>query len=431
MEESNVSFARMFRPDSLDGYVGNQKIKDTIFSNLKKGKERPQSILISGTTGSGKTTLARILAREYRCLDRSDETGACGKCEECKLITDYIKTGNSEYLQDVQEVDITDKSGKDAIGELIEEMQYPSIDGGWKVYILDESHLLSPAAGSRLLPQIEEPEPGVLVMFCTTDPERMLDTLRNRAQRKFNIQKASLNEISALLAGICREQGVRWDREGLRLIISRSDFIIRESLNLLEQVIQTQGEVTGKAVSDEFNEVSDQLVFEFIEAYLNKDQARYISTLYKIKTKFGFENFYPSLRTLLSRAVYVYHGIAVEGLSPSEIETYKQLFNRFSQYELGTFVSNITNIDTRNLETELMLLIVAPPEPISKGFDKPVAGITPGENPQVKTSKQEAAHRYKIKAEQEADQIKKSQKKMAETKQNVVGIADVSELFGL
>lgn len=143
-----ISFARKYRPKSLKGYIGNQEVKETVQRYLKNG--RPQTILLTGNSGCGKTTLARIILREYMCQDRDAESGACGECFSCQAFDDYIETGKTDMLPDIYEIDASDTSGKKDIDAMLSGMEYPPLNGDWKGYIIDEVHLLSKGAMGRL-----------------------------------------------------------------------------------------------------------------------------------------------------------------------------------------------------------------------------------------------------------------------------------------
>lgn len=358
MSESDerISFARKFRPVDLKGYVGNSNIKETLKNYLKSDK-RPQTILLEGFSGCGKTTLARIIAREYCCEDRDAENGACGVCSTCMYFDEYIKTGNTEMLPDIYEIDASDKSGKKDIDSMLASMEYPPVGGDWKVYIIDEAHLLKDAAMGRLLKSIEEPPEGVLIMLCTTNPEKLLDTIKNRCQLKLKVLKPTTSEIMNLLQKICLNEDKNYDLAGLRMLVTRADNVVRDSLNNLETVLNTRGDATAISVSKEFQQVSDKLVFDFYNAYYENDYVNYIDILYRVKMKYDFKQFVTTLTNFTIRGLYILNSVEVEGLSKEELESYLKLFKKFTPRELSSILSNLRRMSIGDIEANLMAFI--------------------------------------------------------------------------
>lgn len=352
----DISFARYYRPNSLDSYIGNTKVKETIKRVLHKDKKKPQSILLTGNTGCGKTTLARIISSWYMCENPNEDGSPCGECLSCEYMKEYIMTGNNEMLPDIKEIDSSEK-GKNDMVALLEEMEYPAYGGGWKVYIIDESHALSLATSTLLLKPLEEPPEKVLIIFATTDPQKMLDTLKNRCQLQLKITKPNTNELSGLLKRVCLDKGKDYDMQGLRIICSRADFVIRNSLNYLEQVITSRGNATGVAVSEEFDEISDKIIFDFYNAYLSKDYLGYINVLYKIKTTFDFGIFLQALTNFTTRGIYILNNISVEGLSEAEIRSYLEVFSRFSMEDIAYILSSLKKMPYGDIESNLMSFI--------------------------------------------------------------------------
>ena len=420
MEEEKLGFARRFRPTTMANYVGNEKNKETIKRYLK-GK-KPQSILLTGNTGCGKTTIARLLVKEYLCEDRDDEKGACGVCNSCIAVDDYILTGSTEMLPDIHEIDITDKSGKSDIDSILETVEYPSITGGWKVYLLDEVHMASRQAQSRILKILEEPPEDVLFIFCTTDPDKMLDTLKNRCQLKLSIVKPTLVDITSLLKRVCLEESKDYDLEGLRTIASRSEFVIRDSLNNLERVLETRGDAKSTSVNEEFNEISNALLFQFYKAFREKDFLAYMGLLYKIKVSFDFRQFLVSLNNFTMRGIYILNGVDVEGISEDELVSYKELFKSFTTEELSYILSSLRRMDIGDIEANLIGFIYCQNE------NKVVEGSQVNlDAPQVKEGN-EYSFRNDVLKQREKDKITSGIKSL-EDNMKEVGVSDMGSLF--
>lgn len=383
-DQIQVGYARRYRPMDFEGYISNYKLKETVYRTLKQSPNVwPQTIELTGNTGCGKTTMARIIVREYMCENRDPDVGACGECTSCEYMEEYIKTGNNEYLMDLEEIDITQKSGKDDIMELMESMQIPPQAGDWKVYYFDEFHQASQAAQSSLLKVIEEPPENVLLIFATTDPEKVKDTIRNRMILKLRVERPKTKELIAHLATICKTEGVVYDVSGLRMICLMSGNVIRDSLNYLEQVVKNQSEATETSISDEFDVVGDEIIHEFIQAYKDRNYLEYISILYTVTEKMSISSFLTALKQYLIRGIYVLNSVDVDGLMPDELKKYKHLFSQFSPSEVATLLANMQKVDRGDPTANLMAFIYTSEDFKSQGIAETTREITYSEDEKV------------------------------------------------
>ena len=416
--EENISFARKYRPNTLEKYIGNSEIKETVKRYLKTG--RPQSILLTGNSGCGKTSLARLIAKEYFCEDRDPETGACDECMSCETMNDYIKTGNTEMLTDLYEIDSSDKSGKKDIDAMLESMQYPAMGGDWKVYIVDEVHLLSAGAMGRLLKSLEEPPQGVLMILCTTDPDKLLDTIINRCQLKMEVKKPTTSELVNFLRNVCLEESKDYDIPGLRSLVVRAENVVRDSLNNLERVLNTRGSATYNSVNAEFKEVSEKLIFDFYEAFQKKDYLGYVNVLYQVKTKYDFGQFLISLTNFTTRGIYILNSVDVEGLTEEELKSYMALFKKFSIKDISYILSSLRRMNLGDIEANFMAFIYT--DNNEKEEDIPVVHVTESTVAEEKTLRNSNLQRLETAKLEEGSKSIKSE-------MEPVGLKDMKGFF--
>lgn len=358
MSEQYLPYHRKYRPKRLSEYIGNDRMKKSVMAALRS-ERLPQVILLKGHAGCGKTTMARLIAKEYRCENRDPITGACGECHSCLEMDHYIETGDDGMLMGVREIDVTDSNKKQSIDELLEDATTPSFDGSWKIYILDECHMMTNAAQNRLLKNLEEPTERVLMILCTTDPQKLLETIISRCQYIFPVSKPTRDELGNLLARVCKQEGVEFEPRALSLVCVKGDFVPRKALVALEQVVREKGSVTYENTLEVLNIVADKYFFEFYELLLSEpiDIFKYITFIGKLKSAMDLKQFVDSLLTFTMRGIYITNGVAVEALDKSEIEQYKKLFKKFNVGDVAYLLNLLLDMKSSlDIEARLLLL---------------------------------------------------------------------------
>ncbi len=268
------SLYRKYRPLTFDSVVGQQHIVSTLEHAITEGR-LSHAYLFCGPRGTGKTTMARILAKALLCRNaeaaRAEGASGCmpdGTCEECELIAE----GNHP---DVYELDAASRTGVDNVREeIINSVNFAPVRGKYKIYIIDEVHMLTTAAFNALLKTLEEPPAHVIFVLCTTDPQKILETILSRCQR-FDFHRIGNEDIEHRLAYVCEQEGFDYDDEALAIVARHAKGGMRDALSTLEQLsVFGNGTVHADDARSLLGEVSDQILGEFSRAIADRDVAK-------------------------------------------------------------------------------------------------------------------------------------------------------------
>jgi DNA polymerase III subunit gamma/tau len=273
MKEYQV-VARKYRPQTFADVIGQNAIVTTL-KNALRSKRFAHAYLLCGPQGTGKTTIARILAKALNCTEISEELEPCNKCTSCREVT----SGSS---LDVLEIDGASNRGIDEIRRISDTVGYTPATGKYKVIIIDEVHMLTKEAFNALLKTLEEPPSHAKFFFATTEPHKVLPTILSRCQR-FNLGRISLEDITGKLVMITQNMEIEVAEETLRLIAHRAHGGMRDAESLLDQIIAfTDGNITYDAVVDILGVMPREEFFRLDEAGKNNDIAVAFDVVEKI-----------------------------------------------------------------------------------------------------------------------------------------------------
>ena len=266
---------RKFRPQTFSEMVGQEHITTTLKNQIVNNRIA-HAYLFCGTRGTGKTSTAKVFAKALNCLNLQDGE-PCNECEICKKI-------NNGLAIDVTELDAASNNGVDKIRDIIDDVKYPPQEARFKVYIMDEVHMLSVGAVNAFLKTLEEPPANVIFILATTDPQKLPITILSRCQR-FDFKRINKNDITARLRKIVTEKGVMADDKSLNLIARVSDGAMRDSLSILDQAISMgNGAVEYSSVVSMLGLVTNEYLFTLTNNVIERNIEKCISTIEEIIT---------------------------------------------------------------------------------------------------------------------------------------------------
>ncbi len=263
MATIHIPFHQKYRPKNLDDLVGQEIISLTLKQALLTNRIAP-AYLFCGPRGTGKTSSARILAKSLNCQKYNEPNPQpCDSCELCKSISEGIAL-------DIIEIDAASNTGVENIREIIEKARFAPTQARWKVYVIDECHMLSTAASNALLKTIEEPPANVIFILATTNPERVIKTIQSRCQ-KFDFKRISTEKIYKHLVDIAKKEHITFEDIALKLIAKRSNGGMRDAQSLLDQLSLLPQGIDKNSVEELLGEVSENELLGLINSLIENN----------------------------------------------------------------------------------------------------------------------------------------------------------------
>ena len=262
---------RKYRPSNFDEVVGQTHIIQTLKNAIIQNRIA-HAYLFCGPRGTGKTSIAKIFAKTLNCTNSQD--APCGVCENCKM------AANGSH-PDIIEIDAASNNGVDEVRNLIDKVKYAPMQGKYKIYIIDEVHMMTSGAFNALLKTIEEPPAHVIFIFATTEPNKVLPTIISRCQR-FDFNKVSVNDIKYRLSVVCKNEGIEIDQDGLTLIAQLADGGMRDALSILDQcVAYCTSHIDVNDIRKIYGVITSGDIGQLFSSVYKKDVDRFIKDIQK------------------------------------------------------------------------------------------------------------------------------------------------------
>ena len=374
---SYQALARKYRPQTFHDIVGQETAVRTLH-NAIEGNRIHHAYLFSGVRGIGKTTTARILAKALNCI-KGPTTDPDNECTMCREITEGID-------MDVREIDAATYTGVDNVRELRDVSQFQPARDRYRIFIIDEAHMLSTGAWNALLKILEEPPPHVIFMFATTEMHKVPQTILSRVQ-KFILRKITLDDLIVRLQDICKAEGITADRGALEIIARRGEGSVRDSLSLLDQIIAFSGRTVTSADVATILGLSETSFFARVLALIGDgDHAGILEALQEASdTGRDFKMLYRDLLNFVRNLLLIAGGAnpsMLAGVSPEDLPTMQAVAARFSYTDLLRIANlllrddeTVNRAEHQRLAVEIALLKAAT-FPRLKSVEQVIAGDT-------------------------------------------------------
>ncbi|HDQ15882.1 MAG TPA: DNA polymerase III subunit gamma/tau [Bacteroidetes bacterium] len=282
MENYLVS-ARKYRPSTFKSVVGQDAITETL-RNAIKNNQLAQAFLFCGPRGVGKTSCARILAKTINCQNLQNDIEACNECESCKSF-------NASASFNIHELDAASNSGVEDIRNLVDQVRIPPQAGKYKVYIIDEVHMLSASAFNAFLKTLEEPPPYAKFILATTEKHKIIPTILSRCQI-FDFQRITVQDIAKHLLYVAKQEKVKTEEQALLLIAQKSDGALRDALSMFDQIVSySSGNVSYEQVCENLNILDYDYYFRFVDLALESNIPAALELFNQVLKK-GFDSYY-------------------------------------------------------------------------------------------------------------------------------------------
>lgn len=257
--ENYIVSARKYRPITFESVVGQQHITTTL-KNAIRTNQLAQAFLFCGPRGVGKTTCARILAKTINCTHLTADTEACNECESCRSFAE----GGS---MNIFELDAASNNSVDDIRELVQQVHIPPQTGRYKVYIIDEVHMLTQSAFNAFLKTLEEPPEYAKFILATTEKHKIIPTILSRCQ-VFDFKRIQSEDIVSHLRGIAEKEGIRYEEDALHIIARKAEGGLRDALSTFDQLVAfTQGNLTRQLCNENLNQLDSEYYFRLVDYF--------------------------------------------------------------------------------------------------------------------------------------------------------------------
>ncbi len=346
--------ARKYRPQKFSEVYAQEQVTD-ILDRAIKIDHIAHAYLFTGPRGVGKTSMARIFAKSLNCITNGPSSEPCNKCSNCVEITKSTST-------DVVEIDGASHTGVDDIRDLQKELMYTTSNSKYKIYIIDEVHMLSTNAFNALLKTLEEPPDNVIFIFATTVPQKVLPTIISRCQR-YDFKRIPLLPIVKRLQTICVSEKIKISDEGLYFIARKADGGMRDALSLLDIVLSLgKKDIETEDILSIFGIVNNDIYFEFLKLIQQRNAPGLLGIIHQILEKgYDLQEFLSGILEWIRNTLLTKINVKSSEIPPSLIEEFKNIASKFSENELVYLLQILiqTKMDMKSSENQLLVAELA------------------------------------------------------------------------